>query len=60
MSSQVRGVASSIAQGNNSGGVAVLTTILEQIDGESPPTDSMGDSPERTALANTIAELIVC
>ena len=48
-------MANSIGQGNFSGGVAVLTTIQEKIDGESPPADWMEASPEKTALAEAIA-----
>ena len=59
MSSRVRNAANAIAQDDDNGAVATLTSILKQIDGVSPPPDWMEGSPEKTVLAQAIAALIV-
>ena len=56
MSSRVRNAANAIAQGSNPAARALLTTVLEKVDGADP--DWMFDSPERKALAICLVELI--
>jgi hypothetical protein len=53
---RVRNAANAIAQGSNTAAIALLTTVLQKVDGEGP--DWMIDSPEREALAACIVELI--
>ncbi len=55
---RVRAAANAIAQGNLSGGTAILTRVLELIDGASPPADWVVDSPQKTAVASDLAMLI--
>jgi len=47
-----------IALGNIEGAIAQLTILLKKIDGVGPPPDWMIDSPEKTELADEVAELI--
>ena len=50
--------ANAIAQGDIEGAIESLTSLLEKIDGETPPPDWMDDSDERTALAAEVSLLI--
>ena len=40
------------------GAIDKLSSLLDKIDGASPPPDWMEDSPEKTALANEVSSLI--
>ena len=57
MSSRVRNVANAIAQGNNTAAVALLNTVLAQVDGEGSD-DWMFPSANRDALFNCLLSLI--
>jgi hypothetical protein len=50
--------ANAIAAGNITGAIDALTSLLEKIDGQSPPPDWIDDSPEKAALANEVSLLI--
>ena len=50
--------ANAIAASDIQGAIDALTSLLEKVDGQSPPPDWMGNSPEKTALANDINLLI--
>ncbi len=50
--------ANAIAAGDLQGAIDELTSLLEKIDGQSPPPDWMHDSTEKTALADDVELLI--
>jgi hypothetical protein len=50
--------ANAIAAGNIQGAIEALTSLLEKIDGQSPPPDWLVDSPEKTALTQEVSVLI--
>jgi hypothetical protein len=40
------------------GAIETLTSLLEKVDGQSPPPDWMGESPEQAALAAEVNLLL--
>ncbi len=51
--------ANRIANGQLDSAVALMTSVLEKIDGQAPPKDWMSDSPEKTTVANHVNALLV-
>lgn len=58
LANRAMAAAALIAEGDLQGAIDELTSLLEKIDGESPPPDWMDDSPEKTALADDVSLLI--
>ena len=50
--------ADSFAMGDVDAAIELLTSLLNKIDGQSPPPDWMFDSPEKTGLADEVSQLI--
>ncbi len=50
--------ANAIADGHFNAAIAVLQSVLERVDGQSPPTDWMDESPEQAGVAADL-ELII-
>ena len=57
MSNRIRQAANAVARGNSNAAIALLTTILAQVDGQSND-DWMVASPERDVLTNSLVSLI--
>ena len=51
--------ANAIAEDDVESAVALLETVVQKVDGQSPPHDWMDDSPEKTAIAEDIAVLLL-
>lgn len=58
LSNRATEAANLIAAGDFDGAIDKLSSLLDKIDGLSPPPDWMDDSPEKTALADEVKLLI--
>ena len=59
LANRARGAANKIAAGDFDGAINKLTSLLQKVDGQSPPPDWINESPQKTALADDLNLLIL-
>ncbi|HUW82479.1 MAG TPA: thrombospondin type 3 repeat-containing protein [Phycisphaerae bacterium] len=58
LANRAAAAANAIADGNIQQAIDILTSLLEKVDGVTPPPDWLVDSAEKTEMANDVSQLI--